>query len=152
MKKLSVIVDNLRSAENVGSIIRTAEAFGFEKVYLCGITPPITHPKVKKSSLSAENYLKIENHSQTWRVIEKLKKEKWYIIALEQEFQAKNLFTTEIKEDKIAIIVGNEVRGISKKILARSDLILEIPLLGLKESLNVAVAFGICASQIVFQN
>ncbi|HPP64819.1 MAG TPA: TrmH family RNA methyltransferase [Candidatus Paceibacterota bacterium] len=142
--ELIVILDNIRSTYNVGAIFRTADGAGVKKIYLCGITPTPDNEKVKKVALGAENYINWEKIASNWRLIEKLKKEDYFLIALEQNKKAKNLFQLKkIKKKKIALIVGNEIKGISKKILKRVDLILEIEMTGEKESLNVSVAFGI---------
>ncbi len=142
--EIVVILDNIRSTYNVGAIFRTADGAGVKKIYLCGITPTPENPKVKKVALGAENYIYWEKVTSVWRLIEKLKKEDYFLIALEQSKKAKNLFQLKkLKKKKIALVVGNEVRGISKKILKRVDLILEIEMAGKKESLNVSVVFGI---------
>lgn len=143
--RLIVILDNLRSTYNVGAIFRTADASGVSKIYLCGITPsPDRNEKIKKISLGAENYVLWEKVSQTWRLIQTLKKEGYFLIALEQNPKSKNLFKIKkIKKKKIALILGKETKGLSQKILSKADLIVEIPMYGKKESLNVSVAFGI---------
>jgi len=142
--EIVVILDNIRSTYNVGAIFRTADGAGVKKIYLCGITPTPENSKVKKVALGAENYIYCEKVTSVWRLIEKLKKEDYFLIALEQSKKAKNLFQLKkLKKKKIALVVGNEVRGISKKILKRVDLILEIEMAGKKESLNVSVVFGI---------
>ncbi|HPC31156.1 MAG TPA: TrmH family RNA methyltransferase [Candidatus Paceibacterota bacterium] len=142
--EIVVILDNIRSTYNVGAIFRTADGAGVKKIYLCGITPTPENSKVKKVALGAENYIYWEKVTSVWRLIEKLKKEDYFLIALEQSKKAKNLFQLKkLKKKKIALVVGNEVRGISKKILKRVDLILEIEMAGKKESLNVSVVFGI---------
>ena len=148
-KEIVVVLDNIRSAYNVGSIFRTADAAGIQKIYLCGITPCPPHHKIAKVALGAERYLTWEHQSQTWRLLNNLRKERYFIIALEQGKHAKNIFRfKEIKQQKIALIVGPEVQGISPNIIKRADLQLEIPMIGKKESLNVAVAFGIAIYQL----
>ena len=142
---LVVILDNIRSTYNVGAIFRTADAIGVKKIYLCGITPtPSKNIKIKKVALGAEDYVSWEKVSQTWRLLNRLKKEGYFLIALEQNKKAKNIFKTKkINKQKLALILGTEVKGLSSKILKYIDLILEIPMYGQKESLNVSVAFGI---------
>jgi len=142
---LVVILDNIRSTYNVGAIFRTADAIGVKKIYLCGITPtPSKNIKIKKVALGAEDYVSWGKVSQTWRLLNRLKKEGYFLIALEQNQKAKNLFKIKkINKQKIALILGTEVKGLSSKILKYIDLILEIPMYGKKESLNVSVAFGI---------
>lgn len=142
---LVVVLDNIRSTYNVGAIFRTADAGGVSKIYLCGITPtPDKNEKIKKVALGAENYVSWEKVYQTWRLIKKLKKEGYFLIALEQSPKAKNIFKIKnLKRKKIALILGKETKGLSQTILKKADLILEIPMYGKKESLNVSVAFGI---------
>ncbi len=148
MKKFFVIVDNIRSLENIGSIFRTADALGVSKIFLCGIcgTPP--NEKIAKTALGAEKTIPWEYHKQTGRLIDKLKKEKVNIIALEQDKKAINF--RDLKPNfPVALIIGNEVKGISKSILKKCDKIIELPMKGKKESLNVSVAFGIAGYEIV---
>jgi len=147
---LVVILDNIRSTYNVGAIFRTADAIGVKKIYLCGITPtPSKNIKIKKVALGAEDYVSWGKVSQTWRLLNRLKKEGYFLIALEQNQKAKNLFKIKkINKQKIALILGTEVKGLSSKILKYIDLILEIPMYGKKESLNVSVAFGIAVYTI----
>ena len=148
-EELVVVLDNIRSTYNVGAIFRTADGAGVSKIYLSGITPVPPHPKISKVALGAENYLPWEKVSQTWRLLENLKKQGYFLIALEQHPKAKNMFSlNKLKQRKLALIVGPEVKGLSSRILSRVDLILEIPMWGAKESLNVSVAFGIAIYQL----
>jgi tRNA G18 (ribose-2'-O)-methylase SpoU len=142
-----VICDNIRSLENIGSIFRTSDALGVSKIFLCGIcgTPP--NDKIAKTALGAEKTIPFEYHKQTWRLIEKLKESKINIIALEQS--KKSILYTKFKPKfPLALIVGNEVSGISKNILEKCDKIIELPMQGKKESLNVSVAFGVAGYEI----
>lgn len=171
-KEIVVILDNIRSRENVGSIFRTADAVGVGKIYLCGITPvpKMNHEagimnhdgtdKIAKTALGAEKWVPWEYHKQTWRLIDKLKKEGYQIVALEKTKNAENIFYTKDGPPaegghsvsgggKIALIVGNEVSGLSKETLKRSHKVVAIPQYGHKESLNVAVAFGVAVYVIV---
>ncbi len=150
-KKVNIIVvlDNIRSSYNVGSIFRTADAAGVNKIYLCGITPCPPSPKISKVALGAEKYIDWEKVSLTWRLLEKLKQSGYFIIALEQGSRSRNIFQVKsFRKNKIALVLGPEVKGLSSKILKRTDLQWEIPMQGKKESLNVAVAFGIAIYQI----
>lgn len=148
-EELVVVLDNIRSTYNVGAIFRTADGAGVSKMYLSGITPAPPHPKISKVALGAENYVSWEKVSQTWRLLDDLKKQDYFLIALEQQAKAKNIFSlNKLKHRKLALIVGPEVKGLSSRILSRVDLILEIPMWGAKESLNVSVAFGIAIYQL----
>jgi len=148
MKKFVVICDGLRSLFNVGSVFRTADGVGIEKVYLCGITgKPDTDKaerKISKVALGAQKYVQWEYMKQSWRLIEKLKKEEYQIVSLEQT--ARSIDYTKFKPKfPLALIIGNESNGVKKSLLNRSDKIIDIPMRGQKESLNVSVAFGIVA-------
>jgi len=145
---ITLILDNIRSRENVGSIFRTADAVGVSKVYLCGITPRPPHPKITKSALGSDEFVKWGYVKQIWRLIDILKKDKYKIVAIEQSPTSKNIFTFKTKFP-IAVILGNEVSGISKSILRRCDYVLEIPMRGKKESLNVSVSAGVALYQLI---
>ncbi len=146
------ILHNIRSLYNVGSIFRTADAVGLEKIYLCGITPTPydefgqLRPQLAKVSLGAEKTVSWEKVKQTTRLIDVLKKSDFEIFVVEI---AKNSIPyneiEKIDPKKIALVFGHEVKGISPAILKKADKILSIPMRGKKESLNVAVAFGIVA-------
>ena len=143
-KEILVVLDNIRSRENVGSIFRTADAAGVAKIYLCGITPTPPHEKISKTALGAEKWMPWEYQSQTWRLLKKLKKDGFTILALEHTKRSKNIFSYKpSKNKKIALIAGNEVKGISPNILKHCDDIVHISMYGRKESLNVAVAAGV---------
>ena len=144
MKKTEIylVLNDIRSRENVGSIFRTADAAGVAKIYLCGITPTPPHDKISKTALGAEKYVPWEYHKQAWRLLEKLKKDGINIVALEQTKGSEGLFKFKPKFP-LALVVGNEVSGISPKILKYCDKKISIPMYGKKESLNVAVAAGV---------
>jgi len=150
---LSIILPNIRSLYNVGSIFRTSDAIGVEKIYLTGYTgrPDKNEPQIAKTALGAHKYVPWEHHYHTWQVIEKLKKEGYFIIALEQSTSSIDI--REINSsDKVALIVGNEVKGLSKQLLNRCDQAVELPMKGMKESLNVSVAFGVAVYYLKFFN
>ena len=154
-EKFIVLLHNIRSLHNVGSIFRTADAAGVSKIYLCGITPtPLDRfgrpeKNLAKVSLGAEKYIPWEKVGAAQKMIEALKKEGFAILALEQSKKsiAYDKFRPG-KNEKIALILGNEVRGLPPSILKKCDKILEIPMRGRKESLNVSVAFGIVAFEL----
>lgn len=148
--KVYLILDNIRSRENVGSVFRTADAAGVGKIYLCGITPCPPHEKISKTALGAETYVFWEYHKQTWRLVKKLKAQGVKIIALEQTKQSQNIFKVGRPRYRgrplprvLALVLGNEVKGIRPKILKYCDKKISIPMYGKKESLNVAVAAGV---------
>src|SRR3989344_5090519 len=157
MKTIFLILDNIRSRENVGSIFRTADASGVSKIYLCGITPRPPHEKISKTALGAETYVLWEYYKQTWKCLLELKNQnsKIKIVGLEQTKQSQNIFKFKPKflptgrQVRLALVVGNEVRGLSPKILRYCDKKISIPMYGKKESLNVAVAVGIAVYSIL---
>lgn len=145
-----VILPNIRSLFNIGSIFRTADACGIDKIFLTGYSGrPDKQTKIAKTALGAQNSVAWEYVFQTKRVIDRLKKQGFEILALEQT--KKSIDYRKYKPAKnIALIVGNEVTGISKNILKNCDKFIEIPMIGQKESLNVSVAFGIIVYSIIF--
>jgi tRNA G18 (ribose-2'-O)-methylase SpoU len=154
---LIVLMHNIRSAHNVGSILRTADGCGVEKVWLSGYTPlPATqetpyltraHKDIAKTALGAEQNLVWEYHEDFEALVQQLKQEGFAMVALEQSPQSIDYEQFQPTE-KVALVVGNEVDGVSKEVLALCDAILEIPMRGTKNSLNVSVAFGIASFQI----
>src|SRR3989344_3930885 len=146
-KDFYVICDNIRSLENIGSIFRTADALGITKIFLCGISGRPPHQKISKTALGAEKTIPWEHHKQTWRLIEKLKNQGIQIVSLEQS--PKSILYSKFKPKfPMALVTGNEVKGVSKKVLAQSDKIIYLPMKGKKESLNVSVAFGMARYEI----
>lgn len=143
-----MICDNIRSLENVGSIFRTSDALGVSKIFLCGITGKPPHNKISKTALGAEETIPFEYYKQTSRLIDKLKKEKIQIVALEQDKRSIP-HSKFVPHFPVALLVGNEVKGVSKAILKKCDKIIELPMKGKKESLNVAVSFGVAGYEII---
>ncbi|NMC51394.1 RNA methyltransferase [Candidatus Kuenenbacteria bacterium] len=141
-KELYLIAQNIRSLFNIGSIFRSADVFGVTKIYLCGYTAAPPNQKIEKVSLGAENFVPWEKHWQTHLLVSKLKSQGVKIYALETGPKTKNL-TTFKPQLPCALVVGNEVKGISRKILSQADAVISIPMLGQKESLNVAIAASI---------
>lgn len=146
--ELEVICENIRSLYNVGSIFRTSDALGVKKIWLCGITGTPAQKGMQKVSLGAENSVAWESAASAWRVAQKLKKQGYKIVALELTKDSQNVKMAKLK-GKIALIVGNEVEGVSAALLKRADAVVHIPMRGVKESLNVSVAFGIAAWEIL---
>ncbi len=148
MKEIAVLLHNIRSTHNVGSIFRTADAAGVSRVYLTGYTPAPTdrfgrvQKDIAKTALGAERFLPWEHQVSPVRLITKLKKEGWNIVGVEQDARARDYRTFKTKGNTV-FIFGNEVAGISKDLRKRCDTLIEIPMHGKKESLNVSVAAGI---------
>ncbi len=139
-----LILHNIRSAYNVGSMFRTADAVGIEKIYLCGYTPTPS----QKTALGAEATVPWEQHGQTWRLLKKLKSDGVHITAIEQYKYSTDLFCYRPPSGPLALMVGHERKGLSSTILRYVDDILEIPMHGKKESLNVSVATGIALYEL----
>lgn len=143
-----VIANNIRSLFNVGSIFRTADAFGLSKVYLTGYTGRPDHMndglKIGKVALGAEQWVPWEYHASATRLIKKLKSQGVQVVALENNVAAVPVRRFKPKKP-CALVLGEEVKGIPKPILKLCDATVEIPMVGKKESLNVSVAFGIAA-------
>jgi 23S rRNA (guanosine2251-2'-O)-methyltransferase len=143
-----LILENIRSAQNVGAIFRTADGAGVSKIYLVGITPtPLDRfgrkrGDIAKAALGAEETVPWEYKKLTRPLLQKLKRDGYQIISLEQDVRSKDYKKIKPKK-KFALIVGAEVTGIDKKTLEESDIIAEIPMKGKKESLNVSVSLGI---------
>ena len=140
---IAAILDNIRSAYNVGSIFRTAECAYISKLILCGITPYPPHPKVEKTALGTTNLIPWNYFEKTVEAIKVLKKEGFKVAVLEITKQSIPIQKIKPEDFPLALVIGNEVTGVDEEVLAETDLIIEIPLYGEKESLNVAVAFGV---------
>ena len=152
-KEVILILDNIRSVLNVGSIFRTADAFGISKIFLCGITPaPIdrfgrNRNDLHKTALGAEESVNWEQAKNTVDLIKKLKTKDYKIISLEQSSNSID-YKDSVVTEKTAIVLGSETEGVNSKVLELSDEIAEIKMLGEKESLNVSVSAGILISRI----
>jgi len=150
MRDCVLVLHNIRSAHNVGSMFRTADGAGVSRIIISGYTPGVTDPRGKerapfvKVSLGAEKIVPYSRGKVLSAVLKKLKKEGYTILALEQNKNSKSLFEySPAKDEKLAVVMGNEVRGINAQSLRHTDHILHIPMQGKKESLNVGVAAGI---------
>ena len=152
MRMVVGIIVSVRSMANVGSIFRTSDGAGIKKLYLAGTTPaPFDifgepRPQFQKTSLGAENMVPWESVRRAAPLLRRLKKDGFRVIAMERAMGSVPYDSLKVrKHDKIAIVVGHEVKGISPALLGIADVIAEIPMRGRKESLNVSVAFGIMA-------
>jgi 23S rRNA (guanosine2251-2'-O)-methyltransferase len=151
----AVLLDNIRSAWNVGSILRSADGFGFSHVYLCGITPTADNEAVTKTSLGAEDAVPWSYHKDAVKLVKGLKAEGWKIYALEDAPRAdeiSHITRLTYKYPLEVLIVGNEVTGVDPELLDLCDDIFYIPMRGEKKSFNVAIAFGIAAYALSTQN
>lgn len=155
-KEAVIILNNIRSNENVGSIFRTCDAIGVKKIILCGYTPaPIDrfgreNKGLTKASLGAEKFVEWERVENLNLMIERLKIENYKIVGIEQSKNSTDYKKLkDIKARNIALIFGNEVEGLSKQDLKLCDIVAQLPMLGKKESLNVAVCAGVVLYEIV---
>ena len=139
-----IVLDDIRSLHNIGSVFRTADAFLIEKIFLCGITATPPNKEIHKTALGATETVAWEHNTDVLKVIEDLKAENVTVLAIEQVESATFLqdFTVE-KNKKYALVFGNEVFGVSQEAVALCDGCLEIPQLGTKHSLNISVSAGI---------
>lgn len=141
---LVVLLDDVRSMHNVGSVFRTADSFLIEKLYLCGLTPSPPHRDIHKTALGATETVCWEYKQNIMECIHQLKEEQYIVYAVEQVHQSVPLDTfMPEKNKKVALIFGNEVNGVSESALALCDGSIEIPQLGSKHSLNISVSAGI---------
>lgn len=141
---LIVVLDNIRSLNNIGSVFRTSDAFLIEKIYLCGITAQPPHKDIHKTALGATESVAWEYAADTLELVEKLKKEKIKILSIEQAENSTMLQNFQIEPNqKYAVVFGNEVKGVQQKVVSASDYCIEIPQLGTKHSLNISVSVGV---------
>jgi tRNA G18 (ribose-2'-O)-methylase SpoU len=141
---LILILDDIRSLHNIGSVFRTADAFLIEKIILCGITATPPNKEIHKTALGATETVAWEHHENVLEVIENLKKENVLTLAIEQVESAIFLQDFKVeKNQKYALVFGNEVYGVSQEAVAICDGCIEIPQLGTKHSLNISVSAGI---------
>lgn len=139
----AVLLDNIRSAWNVGSILRSADGLGFDQVFLCGITPTPENEAVKKTSLGAEKTIQWSYAKNAVTVIKSLKAEGWKVYAIEEDSQAVEIQKLKTIVHQSVLIVGSEITGVDSELLSLCDEIFYIPMRGEKRSLNVAIAFSI---------
>ncbi len=147
-----IVLDNIRSLNNIGSAFRTSDAFRLESIFLCGITATPPHREIHKTALGAENTLNWQYFNSTIEAVSKLKKQGYTIIAVEQAEHSTLLqdFVANSSE-KLALIFGNEVDGVDQSIMDIADICLEIPQFGTKHSLNITVSLGIVIWHIMSQ-
>ncbi|MFZ2189287.1 MAG: RNA methyltransferase [Candidatus Magasanikiibacteriota bacterium] len=149
--KFYLILPDIRSCHNVGAMFRTADAFGIDKLYLVGYTACPPKPQIDKVSLGAETWMPWEYRKDLKRLLISLKKKGVLILGLEKTAVSDQLSVISkklLKDHDVALIVGNEVDGISEEILKMCDLVVHIPMYGKKESLNVSIAAGIAMYEI----
>lgn len=139
-----LVMDEVRSAMNVGSAFRTGDAFRIERIHLCGITANPPHKEINKTALGSQDTVEWVAEKTTVSCVEKLKEEGYIIIAVEQADKSTSLLDFAVsKEEKYAFVFGNEVFGVADEVIAAADMVLEIPQYGTKHSLNISVSIGV---------
>jgi 23S rRNA (guanosine2251-2'-O)-methyltransferase len=147
---ISLVLDDIRSFNNVGSFFRTCDAFNIEKIYLCGITPKPPHRDIHKTALGATETVEWEYYESIEDLVVVLKAQGKCICSIEQSEETLYLNQTEeIADQDLVLIFGNEVNGVSQKIIDSSDYVIEIPQFGTKHSLNVSVCAGVVLWEFV---
>jgi 23S rRNA (guanosine2251-2'-O)-methyltransferase len=145
-----VVLENIRSAYNVGSVFRTSDAFLIEAIYIIGYSAKPPHKEIKKTALGAEETVLWKYFKTTKEAIEELKNEQYKVYAVEQAKDSYKLQTVSFKqEEKIAVIFGNEVTGVEQTTIDNCDGCIEIPQLGMKHSLNIATAAGVVLWELI---
>jgi 23S rRNA (guanosine2251-2'-O)-methyltransferase len=145
-----VVLENVRSAYNVGSVFRTADAFLLQSIYICGFTAHPPHKGIKKTALGAEETMNWKYFKKIHEAIEELRREEFRIFAIEQTISSHALHETRFdKNEKFAVIFGNEVTGVEESTIELTDGSIEIPQLGMKHSLNIATAAGVVLWELV---
>jgi len=147
-----VVLDNIRSQHNIGSVFRTADAFRLEGIYLCGITATPPHREIHKTALGATDSVIWEHRKDTMEVIMELKEKGYHILSVEQVKGAVSLEQLKLYQDhKYALVFGHEIRGVAQEVIDLSAQCVEIPQYGTKHSLNISVAAGIVIWEVFKQ-
>lgn len=147
-----VVLDNVRSQNNIGSVFRTADAFRLEGIILCGITATPPHREIHKTALGATESVQWEYHQETTTAIGKLKEQGYKIMSVEQAEGAIPLDSLKLSPgEKVALVLGHEIRGVDQKVVDLSDHCIEIPQFGTKHSLNISVAAGLVIWEVFKQ-
>jgi len=139
-----VVLDNIRSCHNIGSVFRTSDALMIEKIFLCGISSTPPDKEIRKTALGAENTVAWEYHSDTLEAVSTLKAQGYTVIAVEQVERSISLSEYHPSSNsKLALVFGNEVKGVQQEVVDHCDLAIEIPQYGTKHSFNISVSVGI---------
>ncbi len=152
IKKLPLVIllDNVRSLHNVGSVFRTADAFMIESVYLCGITASPPHREIHKTALGATDSVEWKYFKTSMEAIDTLKADNYTILAVEQCDDAQQLGSYKLERDlKYVLVFGNEINGVSNEVIEAADECIEIPQFGTKHSLNISVSVGVVVWDII---
>ena len=147
-----VILDNIRSLNNVGSFFRTSDAFNIESIYLCGITATPPHREIQKTALGATDSVDWYYNENTLEVVDVLQNKGYKVYAIEQAKETISLENLNYNNEPIAIIFGNEVKGVDQNVIDTCDACIEIPQFGTKHSLNVSISYGVVAWHLINQS
>jgi len=147
--KVVVVLDNVRSLYNVGSVFRTSDAFSIEKIVLGGITGTPPHKEIRKTAIGAEKSVDWEHAEDTLSAVQELKKQGYQVIGVEQTSVSKNLEQALFSKEPIALVFGNEVDGVSEAVLSECDFCVEIPQFGTKHSFNISVSVALVLWEIL---
>lgn len=139
---LRVILDNIRSFNNVGSVFRTSDCFAIEKLYLCGITACPPHREIHKTAIGATESVEWEQQDDTLSLVQNLQDDGWKVYAIEQT-EHTVMLDDFVPEGKLAIVMGNEVDGVQQAVIDQCDGVIEVPQEGTKHSLNISVCTGV---------
>lgn len=150
MRELHLIAHDIRSCENIGALFRTADALGVHKIWLTGYTPAPPDPKIAKTALGAENAVAFEKVEDLEVVLKKLEEQGVLLVGLELGAKAIDL-PSYVAPDKLALLLGTETTGIPPSLIERCDHLIQIPMKGIKESLNVTIAAAIASYAILNQ-
>ena len=146
-----VILDNIRSLNNIGSFFRTSDAFNIEAIYLCGITATPPHREIQKTALGATDSVDWFYNENTIEVVDVLQTKGYKVYAIEQAENTISLESFEYNNEPIALVFGNEVKGVEQKVIDATDGCIEIPQFGTKHSLNVSISYGVVAWHLINQ-
>ncbi len=149
---LTIVLDNIRSLSNVGSVFRTADAFIIKEIILCGITAKPPHREIQKTALGATESVDWRYFEHTIDAVKELQRDNVIVYAIEQADEAEMLDNFEFKFDQhIALILGNEVKGVQQEVVSQADSCIEIPQFGTKHSLNISITAGIVIWEVFQQ-
>lgn len=148
-----LVLDNIRSLNNIGSAFRTGDAFRVEAIYLCGITACPPHREIQKTALGATQSVDWLYFDNTLKAVEKLQSDGYRIVAVEQADQSTSLPDFEVRpNEKLALVFGNEVKGVEEEVVKIADEVIEIPQFGTKHSLNISVSIGVVLWDLYVKN
>ncbi|MBM4166325.1 MAG: RNA methyltransferase [Ignavibacteria bacterium] len=146
---ISVIIENMRSAYNVGSVFRTSDGARIEKLFLCGNMPFPPHREIEKTALGSVQTVPWEYKKNTMNIVEQLKKKNITICVVEHTDASVPYYTLDKKIFPLCLVVGNEIAGVSDEVISAADIAIEIPMYGMKQSLNAASAYSITVFDII---